>query len=299
MTDEHHTQNDGRHQHRLRPFHPDDEPDELDDSDDDGYNTTQGWDTARPATATSASSSATNMPAQPWNSWLDHDDQATCEMPVLMDRSTGTPRPVLSRLSDYKDNDPEHRRRSPTGFIVGAVIAVIVTAVVFLLAAGGEARDHELASWPSQTHVTSLPAFPTTAPTSPGVLDCPQVLGSFASSGTWAGDRDSGQGVVFAFQAAYYTAREGQQAADLFSNNPSPDPDAPPLPDAQTIQAGIDSIPLGTQYCVQIEATDIDDQWRVVVTEQRPGQKAIPYAPSLVRTETADGQAVITSMTPA
>lgn len=80
------------------------------------------------------------------------------------------------------------------------------------------------------------------------------------------GDRKSGEGVITALEHAYYKLRSGQAVRDLMVANSS-------LPDAATIQAGIDSVPVGTAYCLEVTAIG-PNTYSAQITEVRPTEQS-------------------------
>ena len=93
------------------------------------------------------------------------------------------------------------------------------------------------------------------------------------------GDQKTGTGVIAAFEHAYYVLRSGQAVRALAA--PSS-----PLPTADTIQAGIDTVPLGTNYCLRTIETN-DNHYTLVLTEMRPGEPATQFTQTITTTHVA------------
>lgn len=91
---------------------------------------------------------------------------------------------------------------------------------------------------------------------------CEPIRGEQLVRGNGTGSVDSGPDVILAFQHAYYVARSGTAARSLTA----PDAAVPPV---AVIDAGIASVPLGTQHCVMITSM-LDGRYDVVITELRP-----------------------------
>lgn len=93
------------------------------------------------------------------------------------------------------------------------------------------------------------------------------------------GDQKTGTGVIAAFEHAYYVLRSGQAVRALAA--PSS-----PLPTADKIQAGIDTVPLGTNYCLRTIETN-DNHYTLVLTEMRPGEPATQFTQTITTTHVA------------
>ncbi|MGW4769026.1 hypothetical protein ACWEO2_13415 [Nocardia sp. NPDC004278] len=107
--------------------------------------------------------------------------------------------------------------------------------------------------------------------------------------GNGTGSTKSGPDVILAFQYAYYVTRSGSDARSLTS------PDAG-VSTIQLIDAGIKSVPLGTQHCVLITPM-VDGRFDVVITEVRPDSTVRTYR-QFVSVAPREGITVITKITP-
>lgn len=106
-----------------------------------------------------------------------------------------------------------------------------------------------------------------------------------------AGGNRSGIAVVRALEHAYYVTRDGQAVRDLMA------PDAP-VGTAEQIQSGIDTIPVGTRYCLassQVAAT----LYSVVVTEHRPNGDTVEYEQKMQVRKDTDGTWAVVSISKA
>ncbi|WP_246003245.1 hypothetical protein [Nocardia tenerifensis] len=90
--------------------------------------------------------------------------------------------------------------------------------------------------------------------------------------------------VIFAFQRAYYGARSGEQVRALAL------PEAP-LPAAETIQQGIDTVPAATAYCLTITEHQ-PTHYLVEIFERRPSGETRTYRQN-VTTVDRDGRTFI------
>lgn len=64
-----------------------------------------------------------------------------------------------------------------------------------------------------------------------------------------------------------------------------------PLPTADKIQAGIDTVPLGTNYCLRTIETN-DNHYTLVLTEMRPGEPSTQFTQTITTTH-VDGRWLI------
>ncbi|WP_338132138.1 hypothetical protein [Rhodococcus opacus] len=123
---------------------------------------------------------------------------------------------------------------------------------------------------------TTTPAAPSAAAQSPTAAS---DVGDECR--TDRGDQKSGEGVIAAFEHAYYVTRSGQAARALAA------PDSP-LPAPEKIQAGIDTVPIGTNYCLRT-ITISGGHYSVVLSEMRPGQPATQFTQTIT-TKQIDGR---------
>ncbi|MGW4352832.1 hypothetical protein ACWELJ_12165 [Nocardia sp. NPDC004582] len=182
--------------------------------------------------------------------------------------------------------------------VLGVLAAIVVTAaIVVQIAKVGEGDDHRAkaaATTPAAAPVASAPA--TTAATDqpasglPANL-CPNETKGGTVRGNGPGSTRSGPEAILALQNRYYVDRSGKAVREMYA------PDAP-APTIEQIQAGIDSIPVGTTYCVQIMPGPFDGQHVMVVTEQHPDATKRTWAPQLVITTQFGGATLISSLVP-
>ncbi|MGX1776511.1 MULTISPECIES: hypothetical protein [Nocardia] len=98
---------------------------------------------------------------------------------------------------------------------------------------------------------------------------CQPTRGDQLVRGNGSGSTASGPDVILAFQYAYYVARSGSDARAVTT----PDAAVPPV---SVIDAGIRSVPAGTQHCVMITPM-ADGRFDVVITEVRPDAAVRTY----------------------
>ncbi|MEV5834067.1 hypothetical protein [Nocardia sp. NPDC052112] len=106
--------------------------------------------------------------------------------------------------------------------------------------------------------------------------------------GNGTGSTKSGPEVILAFQYAYYVTRSGSDARALTA------PDAA-VSSVALIDAGITSIPLGTQHCVMITPM-LDGRFDAVITEFRTDATVRTYR-QFVTVAPHEGITVITKIT--
>lgn len=142
--------------------------------------------------------------------------------------------------------------------------------------------------------VTTTQAQSSPEPAAPAVAtggDCPAETSGSHVRGSGPGGYKSGPDAILALQHAYYVARSGALVRSLV------DVDAA-IPSAAEIQAGIDTIPMGTTHCVQISPGAFSGQYIVIVTEFRPDQSRRIWSPQLVMTNVIGDRTVITAIVP-
>lgn len=118
---------------------------------------------------------------------------------------------------------------------------------------------------------------------------CEPVRSPEVVRGNGIGSTGSGADAILAFQHAYYVDRSGAVARAATA------PDAW-VSTAQTIDAGIATVPVGTHHCVQITPLP-DGRFDVVITESRPDHTSRTYR-QLVSVGLRDGTTVITRIDP-
>lgn len=127
--------------------------------------------------------------------------------------------------------------------------------------------------------------MPALAPAPPAATTEPAADPSACR--TDQGDQKSAANVIAAFEHAYYVTRSGDAVRALATPNT-------PLPLADKIQTGIDSIPAGTTHCVRI--TPVSDRvYSVVIAEMRPGQAPGQFSQTIT-TQDIDGRWFVDSI---
>ncbi|MFX0581125.1 hypothetical protein [Nocardia nepalensis] len=169
--------------------------------------------------------------------------------------------------------------------------AVIALGIGTFIAVDGNDDAHGTGGNPSMAEAATIPRPSGTKAVSP-------VVSGNAPLCCWrdtdAADavqplvlNDSGPQAITAFEASYYVARDAGQARAVVSSDAA-------VPSIDQIQAGIDSVPPGTTYCVQIHPLE-SGQYLVELTEIRPGQAGMTWRQRISTIE-IDGHAMITSI---
>jgi hypothetical protein len=176
-----------------------------------------------------------------------------------------SPRPTNSR---------SRRRRLLFAYL--AVLALIFGA---LIAAFTGNDDSETTAPPAAALPTST--VPSTTATVAAGPDCSMP----------AGDQNTGEGVIAAFEHAYYVQRSGQAAHALVSPNA---PSSAPFTVVANLDAGIATVAEGTTYCLDIDPLR-PGVFTLTLTESGPGGPGTQYRQRITTTE-VDGRYVIASI---
>ncbi|WP_157171920.1 hypothetical protein [Nocardia higoensis] len=187
---------------------------------------------------------------------------------------------VFARMIDRSPKRGPLLRWAPVVLGCLAAVALVAAATIFL-------RDDGA---PRQASTTE--AVPTAPGDASPATQCPAERVGNRIQGNGSGGTDSGPAVIFAFQYAYYVQRSAELARAMVAPNAS-------VPTDEEIQQGIDSVPVGTIHCVAINPGAFAGQYRVVVTEHRPGQTPVSYNPQLVSVADSGGRTLITSISAA
>ncbi|MEV4234730.1 MULTISPECIES: hypothetical protein [unclassified Nocardia] len=174
---------------------------------------------------------------------------------------------------------PHRRKRRPARrpWLVGsAAIFGTLAAVALVLVYTAEASN------------TRQSTATITDPVLGGGPNCEPTRTEQLVRGNGTGSTDSGPDVILAFQYAYYMTRSASDARALTT------PDAA-VSSVALIDAGIKSIPPGTQHCVMITPM-LDGRFDVVITEFRLDATVRTYR-QFVSVTSHEGITVITKIT--
>ncbi|MCX4091150.1 hypothetical protein [Nocardia sp. alder85J] len=177
----------------------------------------------------------------------------------------------------------DHARPKRPRYLVAGTVAIV------LLGAVGGAGAYLLQSGRILPR-SSGPAVPSVRLTAAGDAagDCPTEQRPTMMRGTEPGGTDTGFDAIMWFQHSYYVERSAARAWQVVA------PDATVSP-AAVIQRGIDSVPVGTGYCVWVVTLD-PGRYSVQVTERRPGAAPTTYDKQTVSTTVVDGRTLITGI---
>ncbi|MGK8509106.1 hypothetical protein ACRS5S_13975 [Nocardia asiatica] len=181
------------------------------------------------------------------------------------------------RMRGDRHRAPRPRRRTRRGprraWLVGGVgVAASLAAAALVLVYTGAA------SAPRQSATVADPVLG-------GGQGCEPARGAQLVRGNGTGSTASGPDVILAFQHAYYVTRSGAVARALTV----PEAAVPPV---AVIDAGIASVPAGTQHCVMITPM-LDGRYDVVITELRPDSANRTYRQFVTVTETGGRSSIV------
>lgn len=238
----------------------------------------------------------------PWDSWIP--GRATTEQGEtytdhargsFVDRS-GIGAAARARLKRPRDGgwSSEQRSRAPAALLALAGVVVVVVVVLGVNLSASSSKSGPLAAVPASTAhaATTAAASTTTEPYPHATADCYPVKSADVVVGAGPGDPTTAPGAILGFQWAYYSDRSGARARDWVAAGAD-------VPDAAAIQAGIDSVPAATKYCVHVSRADSDGSggtWNVVLSEQFPTDKTPQQWAQTVTTRAEGGRVLITAI---
>ncbi|WP_067802955.1 hypothetical protein [Nocardia beijingensis] len=221
-------------------------------------------------------------------------EDAHVPAPAIVNRSgihPGTP------VRHPRRADQQRGNRSLTVLIVLG-IAIATVSIGMAMIYGSESNSRTAAATSPPRAAAPAPASSTSTsrvrpPWAIATPGCEQKRTGDVISGTDPGGTGNGPDAIFAFEYAYYAERSGYRARAVVA------PDAAVSP-ADQIQRGINQVPAGTRYCVQIsragDGPDGQARWEVRLTQQFPGEDANTFT-QFITTRTGTDQTLITSIT--
>ncbi|MCX4096222.1 hypothetical protein [Nocardia sp. alder85J] len=227
----------------------------------------------------------------------DDYEEERVTAPSLVDRSGGNPGLRLRHPRRAGGGSERGSGNRPMALLIMLGLGIVVVAVLLVALHSAQRRTPSQAASPASTRVpvAAGSAVPSTAAAPAGAIaaeGCEQKRGSDVMSGTDPGGTGSGPDAIFAFERAYYVQRSGFAARAVVADDAT-------VPPADQIQRGIDQVPSGTRYCVQITragiASDTDGQWEVRLTQQKPGESPRTFT-QIVGTRTAGARTLITTI---
>ncbi|WP_227984247.1 hypothetical protein [Nocardia spumae] len=291
----------------------------------------------RPATAVPRGAAAVPTPPRPvpgspvypagdWEQWLEPAQRAQAEpivepeprripvggpledpelvdkatlVPKIVDRSGGNPGPALRHPRQRQTGPRRDRRRGEkllAALTVVGVGIVVVSVVLTVIHTGNRSqpaptRPPMVAAVPVPTSAPTASPSASSAPSSPIATDgCEQQRSAEVVSGTDPGGTATGPDAILAFERAYYVQRSGYAAHAVVADDSS-------VPPADQIQRGINQVPVGTRYCVQITRTGDEGQWEVRLTQQKPDEQPHDFT-QIISTRSESGRTLITGIAP-
>ncbi len=231
-------------------------------------------------------------PPRPSNSHrIDPSDDVPVRVPPLIDRSGGNPGPRVRRTRNR--NAPAGSDRI-LGVLVMFGVAVVVVSVLLTVIHTGRHRTPTMAApqpaAPESPGVAASSASTSaSAPTAIATDDCRSLSTPDVVSGTGPGGTASGPDAILAFERAYYVQRSGFAARAVVADDAQ-------VPPAAQIQRGIDKIPPGTRYCVQItKVPALDGQYEVLLTQELPTAQRSTFT-QIITTQSAGGRTLISAI---
>jgi|GEM_PF-4283603 len=203
-------------------------------------------------------------------------------VPKIIDRSGNAAGSRLRRARPRQTSAPPSRDKIVSVLILAGVAIVVVSVILTVLHTGKHRHPGMLAA-PAPTAA----AAPRTAAIATD--GCDQRHDADVVSGTDPGGTGSAPDAILAFERAYYVQRSGSAAREVVADDSK-------VPPAEQIQRGIDQIPTGTRYCVQITRGSPDGtQWEVRLTQQKPGEQPKTFT-QIVTTQTAANRTLIAAI---
>lgn len=223
-----------------------------------------------------------------WSDWVTDPESGSADdgdlVPFPWSDSDEPPARIGRAAGRSDEADVKARRRRTIGVLVAAVLLLAAAAAVVLyLLAPGAPRS----SGPDDG--AALRFIAEDADTGAGANRCAAERSDSVVRGAEPGNTTSGPDVIMRFQYAYYVERSGAAARAVVA------PDAR-VSSAERIQAGIDSVAPGTEYCLRI-VTVADGRYSVDVTEYGPDGAPATYSKQTVTTAVIDGRTLITGIT--
>ncbi|MQY25072.1 hypothetical protein [Nocardia aurantia] len=227
----------------------------------------------------------------------EYEDEDHVVAPSLVDRSGGNAGVRLRHPRRADRNSERSSGDKPMAMLIMLGLAIVVVAVLLTVIHTARNRTPSTVTAPSArvpvvagtgAAGTSTAAAPAGAIAAEG---CEQRHSADVTSGTDPGGTGSGPDAIFAFERAYYVQRSGFAARAVVADDAG-------VPPADQIQRGIDQMPSGTRYCVQItRAGDAADtgQWEVRLTQQKPGEQPRTFT-QIITTRTAGARTLITTI---
>lgn len=192
---------------------------------------------------------------------------------------TGAGAPRAPRLSRRPRVPRARTPRRQVAVMTGLAFAVLLLLVGIVFLAGSMIKGVTDDEPSDLSQIVNSAATPSTTPAAEPA-GCPVT----------PGDQSSSEAAIAAFEHAYYTLRSADAVIAVMA--PGAVSYSPP-----EMQAGIDSIPAGTTYCMTVTGVS-PGTYALELTETRPVGKGLSLR-QLITTAEIDGRHFITSITDA
>ncbi|MBM4574865.1 hypothetical protein GS896_27795 [Rhodococcus hoagii] len=200
------------------------------------------------------------MKRTPVNTWLDEN------------KSVGAP-PSWS--------DPDVRRKLKIGGSAAAAVlgvALVIAGATAVL--GGGSGEPEAA--PAASGTTPVPSSTETA-SAPSVLECQEIRTPERSESSGAGDTNSPDGLIIAYENAFFAARDARAMAAMSIPGPA-------VASEEQLAKSITSLPTGTPWCVSIAPAPERDNFDVSVRfVEADGETVTTWAQTMTVIKDAEG----------
>lgn len=208
--------------------------------------------------------------------------------PVSWDptETPGQRRPEPHQQNPAVDRQPLGSNRGGGPIMLALLAAALVVAAIAVAALLIQ-RQHGVDGTPAAVASSTTSAATTASTTTAAPVACMSRMDGQVVHGDGPGGTSSGPDAILGFQHAYYVERSGARARDFAAPNGA-------VPDAQVIQSGIDSVPMGTTHCLAITPQG-PDQYGVELTETRLDGTVTVYK-QVVATVVEDGKTLVESI---
>ena len=173
-----------------------------------------------------------------WRKWLENPAISRDGGEPAPARRHGRARISHAHTQARPDNTSARRRR----LTVAAAVVTAGVVVAAVVAAGAHRRHHTEAALPYAIVTTGTPASAAPPP-----FCARGTVGATVVTDT-TGDRTSGPGVIAAYEAAFFVARDPKAALDTTDRGPG-------VPAEPQLAQGILQVPRGAPWCVSITNT--------------------------------------------
>lgn len=186
-------------------------------------------------------------------------DQDAAEEKVELDPAPVQPLPPPPPPSGDMSTQVRDSKRGSrkTLYALGGMSVALLTVLGIAIGAVAGTTADSAETAPLSESINDL--SPVDQPIETPAADCTESSSEAEVVGAGKGSRDSGPGVILAFEHAYYVERDAKKMIALTTKDS-------PIKNAEALQEGIDSNAKGLSHCVRIAATDEGGVWDVEIT---------------------------------